>query len=422
MIDSSDPGQEKLIRQIPLFSALPEEETRYLAENLRQDEFPEGAVLFREGDLGDRFSIILEGQVEIIKELGSGKEWLLSVIGPGDFLGEMSLLYRDRLRTASARARSPVRLLEMNHADFESILRRRPELAMLLLQEVSIRLRRSQDATIRDLQDMNRQLAAAYQELKAAQARLIEQEKLEHELAMARKIQSSILPKSIPVLNGWQLAAHWQPARAVSGDFYDFIEFDDGRLGLVVGDVTDKGVPAALMMAVTRSVLRSVAVQWVHPSLVLAKVNDLLCQDMPANMFVTCLYGVLDLSSGRLRFANAGHDLPYLCSETEVIELRATGMPLGLMTGMVYDEQEAALQPGESLLLYSDGLVEAHNPDREMFGFPRLRDLLVRRPRGESEDQCNLLIHYLLEQLAIFTGPGWEQEDDVTCVVLNRTG
>src|SRR5690606_32442796 len=118
----------------------------------------------------------------------------------------------------------------------------------------------------------NRQLAAAYQELKLAQARLIEQEKLEHELAMARRIQSSILPKTIPSPQGWRMAAHWQPARAVSGDFYDFIEFDENRLGLVIGDVTDKGVPAALMMAVTRSVLRSVALQWVRPSVVLAKV------------------------------------------------------------------------------------------------------------------------------------------------------
>jgi serine phosphatase RsbU (regulator of sigma subunit) len=360
--------------------------------------------------------------VEIIKALGAPEEWTLAAMGPGDFLGEMSLLFRDRLRTASARAHTPVRLLEMTKEDFDSILRRRPELALLLLQEMSIRLRRSQEKTIRDLQEKNQQLAKAYQELKTAQARLIEQEKLEHELSMARRIQSSILPKNIPALEGWGLAAHWQPARAVSGDFYDFIEFEDGRLGLVVGDVTDKGVPAALMMAVTRSVLRSVAVQWMHPSVVLAKVNELLCRDMPANMFVTCLYAVLDLSTGRLRFANAGHDLPYLCTQSEVSELRATGMPLGLMTGMSYDEQEASLAPGDSVLLYSDGLVEAHNANREMFGFPRLKELLHRRPKGQRADQCSLLIHYLLDQLAAFTGPGWEQEDDVTFVVLERAG
>ncbi len=420
MNNSPDSDQEKLIRRVPLFSALPDEETRYLAENLRLDEYAPGAILFLEGELGDRFSIILEGQVEVIKSAGSPEEWPLAVMGPGDFLGEMSLLYRDRLRSASARARTHTRLLEMTKADFDSILRRRPELALLLLQEMSIRLRTSQDAIISDLQEKNRQLAAAYQELKTAQARLIEQEKLEHELSMARRIQSSILPKSLPSPKGWRMAAHWQPARAVSGDFYDFIEFDENRLGLVIGDVTDKGVPAALMMAVTRSVLRSVALQWVRPSVVLAKVNELLCRDMPANMFVTCLYALLDLPTGRVLFANAGHDLPYLCTDTEVHELRATGMPLGLMTGMVYEEQEAVLETGDSLLLYSDGLVEAHNPEREIFGFPRLKELLTRRPKSRAGDQCSLLIRYLLDRLAIFTGPGWEQEDDVTFVVLER--
>ncbi len=244
-----------------------------------------------------------------------------------------------------------------------------------------------------------------------------ERERMEQELRVARVIQQTLLPKTMPELKGWQFDALWQPARAVSGDFYDYLLFEDGRLGLVVGDVTDKGVPAALVMATTRSIIRAAVEHYSSPGEILAYVNEMLCPDIPPNMFVTCLYMILDPASGYLRFANAGHNLPVRLSRGEVIELRATGMPLGLMPGMVYDEHEARLQPGEGLLLYSDGLVEAHNAGGDMFGFPRLHDLLANR--GSLGDQAGAeLIQMLTQQLSEFTGPDWEQEDDVTFVTL----
>jgi serine phosphatase RsbU (regulator of sigma subunit)/anti-sigma regulatory factor (Ser/Thr protein kinase) len=239
-------------------------------------------------------------------------------------------------------------------------------------------------------------------------------ERLEQELRVAQLIQKNFLPKELPRLPGWQVSAHYRPARAVGGDFYDFIELENGRLGLVIGDVTDKGVPAALVMAATRSVLRASALRIASPSEVLKSVNDLLTPDIPPNMFVTCLYGVLDPVTGTLRFANAGHNLPYVHTAKGAVELRATGMPLGLMPGMTYEESEAQLKPGETILLYSDGLTEAHSPKREMFGFPRLLDL-VGKTSGSAE-----MSETLLSELALFTGPGWEQEDDVTLVALER--
>jgi serine phosphatase RsbU (regulator of sigma subunit) len=241
-----------------------------------------------------------------------------------------------------------------------------------------------------------------------------ERERLEQEMRVARIIQQTLLPKSSPSLPGWHFSAYYQPARAVGGDFYDFLSFEDGRLGIVIGDVTDKGVPAALVMATTRSILRSVAQGETSPGKVLEQTNNLLCPDIPSRMFVTCLYAILDPRSGRLQFANAGHDLPYQQRKGDVAELRAAGMPLGLMPGMGYEEKETTLAPGETVLFYSDGLVEAHNAAREMFGFPRLETLLKEGSKGAS------LIEYLLEELATFTGPGWEQEDDVTLVVLQR--
>jgi serine phosphatase RsbU (regulator of sigma subunit)/anti-sigma regulatory factor (Ser/Thr protein kinase) len=247
------------------------------------------------------------------------------------------------------------------------------------------------------------------------QAQARENERIQHELRVAQLIQKTLLPKDLPALPGWKVNAYYQAARQVGGDFYDFIYFDDGRLGLVIGDVTDKGVPAALLMATTRSVLRAAAQRLVNPGRVLETVNEIIYQDIPPNMFVTCLYAVLDPENGQLLYANAGHDLPYHRHLGEVTELRATGMPLGLMPGMKYEEKTTRLAHGESILFYSDGIVEAHNSDRGMYGFPRLMKLV-----GEYEEDTSLK-DLVLEDLAEFTGPGWEQEDDITMVTLQRS-
>jgi serine phosphatase RsbU (regulator of sigma subunit)/anti-sigma regulatory factor (Ser/Thr protein kinase) len=241
-------------------------------------------------------------------------------------------------------------------------------------------------------------------------------QRFEQELEVARLIQQNFLPRELPDLPGWQIAAYYRPAREVGGDFYDVIPLPDGRVGFVVGDVTDKGVPAALVMSATRSVLRASAQRLIEPGEVLERVNEHLCPDMPEKMFVTCLYGVLDPSTGHLRFANAGHDLPYVKTADGIVELRARGMPLGLMPGMSYEEKEATLQPGDSVLLHSDGVVEAHDPERGMFGFPRLKDTMVGAPGGQQ------LIDRVLSELADFTGPDAEQEDDITMVTLERSG
>jgi len=247
------------------------------------------------------------------------------------------------------------------------------------------------------------------------EAEAVTRQRFESELEVARLIQQNFLPKELPEMPGWQVAAYYRPAREVGGDFYDVIPLPDGRVGFVVGDVTDKGVPAALVMSATRSLLRASAQRLIEPGEVLGRVNDQLCPDMPKAMFVTCLYGVLDRDSGLLRFANAGHDVPYVKTAHGVDELRARGMPLGLMPGMEYEEKEATLAPGDSVLLHSDGIVESHDPERDMFGFPRLRDTVARASSEES------LIDRVLTELAAFTGPDAAQEDDITMVTLQRS-
>jgi serine phosphatase RsbU (regulator of sigma subunit) len=247
----------------------------------------------------------------------------------------------------------------------------------------------------------------------------IERERVEQELRVARRIQQASLPEEVPTLEGWQITPYYQPAREVGGDFYDFHLLSEGRLGLVVGDATGKGVPAALVMSTTCGMLQAVsqAMDASSPGQILEQVNETLLSRIPANMFVTCFYAILEPESGSLSYANAGHDLPYLRHRNgEAEELRARGMPLGLMPGMSYEEKEIVFDAGESVLFYSDGLVEAHDPKGEMFGFPRLRELVAEHAEKRS------LGDFLMEQLYSFVGEGWEQEDDITLLTLRCSG
>jgi serine phosphatase RsbU (regulator of sigma subunit)/ketosteroid isomerase-like protein len=243
-----------------------------------------------------------------------------------------------------------------------------------------------------------------------------ERERVEQELHVARSIQQASLPKEVPELEGWEISPQYRPAREVGGDFYDFLELPKGRLGILVGDATGKGVPAALVMASARSMLRALAQSSNSPGHVLRRVNDPLVADMPANMFVTCFYAILEPENGNLTYANAGHDLPYLRRRGGACEeLMARGMPLGIMAGMNYEEKETILEAGEAALFYSDGLVEAHDSRGEMFGFPKLRALVAEH--GEKGSLADLL----LEELYSFVGEGWEQEDDITLLTLRRS-
>jgi serine phosphatase RsbU (regulator of sigma subunit)/predicted ester cyclase len=246
----------------------------------------------------------------------------------------------------------------------------------------------------------------------------IERERIEQELQLARSIQQASLPKEVPTPAGWLINPNCQPAREVGGDFYDFHYLSEGRLGLVVGDATGKGVPAALVMTGVCAFLGGVATASgsSSPGEVLAQVNEALLARIPPNMFVTCFYAILDPNSGHLVYANAGHSLPCCRREDAATELSARGMPLGLMPGMRYEEKETILGPGEGVLFYTDGLIEAHNPQGEMFGTPRLRSLLGEHPMGGAD-----LSATLLEELYSFTGEGWEQEDDITLLTLKRS-
>jgi serine phosphatase RsbU (regulator of sigma subunit) len=245
-----------------------------------------------------------------------------------------------------------------------------------------------------------------------------ERERHEQELRIARDIQQALLPRGVPELPGWSIRAHYQPARVVGGDLYDLLALPEGKLALVVGDVAGEGVPAALLMATTRTVLHSIVANDVSsPGEVLARANEVLFDDMPHNLFVTCLFAILDPRNGKLRYANAGH-VPPLRREAgtgTVVQLRARGMPLGLMPGSTYEEHDVALDFGDTLLFYSDGVVEAHDSARRMFDSDRLAAVTSESPADGS-----VMIQRILDSLYQFTGRNWEQEDDLTLLTLQR--
>ena len=253
-----------------------------------------------------------------------------------------------------------------------------------------------------------RQIAADYHEIG-------------QELALAGKIQASFLPKALPALVGWQLAATLEPAKETSGDFYDLIPLPAGRLGLLIADVVGKGIGAALYMALSRTLIRTYALQYAaQPGLVLQEVNYRLQTDIQADMFVTVFYGILDPHTSTLTYSSAGHNPPYLFGRqngTAVQELLRTGIPLGMFPEMSWEEKSVQLAPGDMLLFYTDGVTEAQNQEAICFGQERLL-AVVRANLGRPAQIIQEALLRAVHEFVIDTPEAWR--DDITVMVLAR--
>jgi sigma-B regulation protein RsbU (phosphoserine phosphatase) len=410
---------KSLIRTIPLFSDLPQGEIEILAAELVERTYPVGTILFREGDPGECFYILLAGVVEIVKAMDTPNERVLAHRSAGEFIGEMGLLNRDGLRTASGRVEEEVELWEMTHQDFEALLHRVPALAYEMLRVLSTRLRDANDITIHDLMEKNLQLEKAYASLQAAQQQIIEKEILERELMQAREIQESMLPQTLPQLEGYEIGARMVPARMVGGDFYDVIPLGKDELGCVVGDVSGKGVPAALFMALTRSLLRAEAHPGDSPGEVLQRVNRHLLDMNARGLFVTVLYGILRKTTGEFAFARAGHEpLVWLdaAGGIYVTPIKVSHV-LGLFAEPALETQALTVPAGGVLLLYTDGVTEARNPQG---GFFELDNFLAVLP-GISMCTAQEICDEVVDILADFHGTA-AQADDITLVAIKSCG
>ena len=405
------------LSSIPLFASLPAQEIRHLESTLTITEFSNGEILFYEGQTDNDFYILLEGQAEVIKSLGLPEERVLGKVEAGNLVGEMSLFSIKGSHTASVRSITPLRLFRVTRSELDALLHRQPLFAYEIIRLLSHRLEESENLTILDLKEKNQRLREANDELKTAQQQIIEKERLEKELEIAGQIQQSILPETLPVIAGYEFGALMIPARAVGGDFYTFFKLGRNRLGFVVGDVSDKGVPSALFMALTYSLTRAEAVRTSSPVQALRKVNEHLLQMNTLGMFVTLVYGILDYKSGDFHFARAGHPSPcILDGGGRVIDVPiSTGQPLGLFENLIIDEQHILIPHGGMLLLYSDGISETMDTHGTDFGLDKLNQTLSNFRHHPAQQICEELW-----KAVQMHGENQPQQDDFTTVVVQR--
>jgi sigma-B regulation protein RsbU (phosphoserine phosphatase) len=404
-----------LLAKVPLFRELPLDELQYLASTLRVIEAGPGTVLFREQEPGEEFYIMIAGKAEVVLGMGSRDERLLATLLPGDFTGEMSLLIPEGHRTASARVVEPSRLWVMDREAFDALLQRRPKMVYTIVNVLSQRLSATNNATFRDLQLKNIQLQRAYDELKAAQAQIIEKERLEKELQLAADIQMSILPQTLPELADFDFGAFMKPARRVGGDFYEVIRLDADQAVMIVGDVADKGVPSAIFMARTHALLVAETLYVTEPTEVLRRVNQVLTKMEQQELFVTVIYGLLDRRTRAFTYTRAGHEIPLLLSADGVRRLpHGPGQPVGILSDPVFDTQSVEMPPGSCVLFFTDGMTDCRNPQGEDFGRQRLEDELAQLGGLNAQDVCSALAIKLAQYQ-----DGAAQDDDVTLVAVH---
>jgi sigma-B regulation protein RsbU (phosphoserine phosphatase) len=259
------------------------------------------------------------------------------------------------------------------------------------------------------------ELQAKIAQLEAAQAELLIKERLEHELDLARQVQQNVLPKIFPALPGFHFAAHNEPARQVGGDFYDVIVLDDDHLGIIIADVSDKGMPAALYMALTRSLLLAEARRSTSPRAVLENVNRLLLELGQSQQFVSVFYGVVNRQTHQLVYARAGHDRPLLVRGEAIFPLSGRGMVLGIFPDVPFflSEEILDLQPGDRLVLYTDGLTDTTSPEGQFYGLERLVQQLHQCGEVLSGDLCAAIF----QDLRAYQSTS-EQFDDMTMLVM----
>ncbi len=383
-----------------------------LAQIGREQTFAPGDVLLRQDERGQEFYVIVAGQVAVTRHLASPDSQTLAVRGPGEILGEMSLL-DDAPRFASARALTEVRALVFDEVAFQALLAHSLPAALQVLRLITARLRESDRQVIADLRRKNEELERAYRDLAAAQAEIVEKKRLERELEIAAEVQQSLLPKTFPAVAGLRFAARNVPARYVGGDFYDVMLLDPEHVGLVAADVSDKGVHAAIFMAVTRSLLRAVAQSCLSPAQTLQRVHDLLLTLSTSDMFVTVFYGVLHLPTRRLRYARAGHDRPLLCRGASAQWLEGQGRFLGMIQPLLLEDRQVQLVAGDVLVCYSDGITDAQNEAGERLGLEPVRSLLA----AHADADPDLLCDAILTAVADFQGLT-PQFDDQTLLVM----
>jgi sigma-B regulation protein RsbU (phosphoserine phosphatase) len=386
----------------------------------RRCSYPAGQVLATQGEVEHRFYVIEAGRMSVTRVDEEGQSHLLDELGPATYFGEMGVL-DDSPRFATVRALTDVTVLEINGTCFESLVQSHPDLVMSIVRRVLKSFRQLDSRTIDSLRQKNELLEKAYYELQAAQAQIIEKEKLEREMELAAEMQRRLLPGILPQVEGLEFAAYLAPARAVGGDLYDIRLIDDDHVAVLLADVADKGLKAALFMAVARTLFYQQSSLTLSPSAVALGVHRGLMaiggadDGSYSDVFVTAFYGVLNIHTGEMTYVRAAQDRPLLLrAGHEPLPLPGDGRFLGMIEELELEEHSVQLGAGDVLLMMSDGIPDAHNPAGETYGQDRLVSLLSRTGPIGAEN----VLEAVLEDIHAWSD-GTPLFDDLTLMALS---
>jgi serine phosphatase RsbU (regulator of sigma subunit) len=353
-----------------------------------REAYAAGEVVFHAGDYADRMYVVVEGELLVTLH---GNE--IDRLTAGELFGEMGMV-ENRPRTGTVTALTGCTLIPIDRLRFAALVRQHPGFATRVMTIMSARLRRRTEGEV----------------LRRA---------LQRELAIGRKMQLLLLPQSTPQISGWQFATHYESAWQVGGDFYDFIKIEDDphKLCLVIADVTGKGVPAALYMAVARTLIRAETEKGHSAAYVLQRVNELILSDNRSPLFLSALYAILDVDSGVLRYASAGHNPPFCLRRAsgDVEELPVHGYLLGAFRDVSFSEEETLLAVGDALVLYTDGVNEARDAEGRFFGEERLKAAVAAAGDCSAEE----IVQAIVSAVDKFTA-SVAQADDLTILVAKR--
>jgi phosphoserine phosphatase RsbU/P len=396
-----------------LFKRLSPADIDTLRQVATPQHYPAGAVLCRQGEVEKVFYVLRHGTVKVTQRLSDTEEIPIALRNSGEFFGEMALV-DDSPRSASVSAVTAVDVLEIDETTFKHVLQASPELAMLLLNNALTSLRNNMQRQLSDLQQKNAELRRAYAELQAAQAELVRTERLQRDLELAAQVQRGLLPKEFPRVAGLSFAARAQPAREIGGDFYDAFRLDEHHVGLLIADVSDKSIHAAIFMAIARALFHTEVRRTLSPREVVSDVHHLLLDvSSEDNQFVTAFYGVLHLDTRHLTYVRAGHDRPLLLHRDGSLDvLPGAGRFIGMLDDVDLEECSLDLHSGDRLIMYSDGVVDARSAADERYGSDRLTGAVQACSSTGAEAMCDAI----MDSVLTFQG-GAAQFDDITLLV-----
>ncbi|MEM7330615.1 MAG: SpoIIE family protein phosphatase [Chloroflexota bacterium] len=382
-------GTTTIIRRA--LSDLDEETLIQLKSVAERRDYPPKTKLCHQGEIEHTFYVIVEGNVAVSQKLENGSERLLSILRNNDYFGEMSLV-DDSPRIADAVTITDTTVLEVTEASFDRFVKQSPALAQLITKKILSTARTRDQLNIKELQIKNKELEQAYHDLKEAQAKLIEQERIQRELELAADMQKSLLPESLPQFDNYHFEAYLKPARDVGGDFYDVIDLENEHVGVLIADVADKGIHAALFMAVVRTLFVIESKRSLSPAEVALRVHHALFGVTTTDSFVTVFYGVVHRPTGRLSYVRASHDRPILAKRDGTLtELPGNGRFLGMLEDLQLEEYEIMLESGDRLIMYSDGVTDAENENKQNYGIERLKKTIAFKSNATADEVVKLI-------------------------------